>query len=224
MGQLRAAWRRGDGTRPTAERAPVQAPPLNQSEKGQFETHAQMKTTQPLILAFYPAPAAGPVILRELRRRGLRRSIAVQRSESGSVSAIGSHYLRHRGTIVAIAVAIALLGGLALVQLTPWRGMKTHGSVGALLVGVAIVVAWLIFHLLDVGLEQRVLAALPALGHARRIPRARLTAVSAGASSAGFVATRGVSHNPPRSSSALQLALRGPLLRSSAVNDCPPSR
>jgi len=117
-----------------------------------------VKSTQPILLAFYPDTVAGPMVLRELRRRGLRRSVAVQRSESGTLSTIGNRSFLRRGVIVSSAVAIALLVGLAMMELTPSRGMKADGSVGALLVVVAIMVAWLLFRWLDVGLEQRLLA------------------------------------------------------------------
>lgn len=110
-------------------------------------------------MAFYPDSVGGPRALQELRRHGLRRSAAVQCSETGSVSVIGNQFARRRGTIVSVAVLAGLLTGYALVPASSSYGAVAQWIVGALLISTGIAVSWLIVRRLDVGVEQRLLTS-----------------------------------------------------------------
>jgi len=118
-----------------------------------------MKPTRSLVLGFFPDGAGGPRALRELRRHGLKRSAAVQCSETGSVRIIGNQLSRHRGMIVSGVVVTGLLAGYALLPFTSSHGAVAQWIVGALLVTTGIVVGWRIVRRLDVGVEQRLLTS-----------------------------------------------------------------
>ena len=118
-----------------------------------------MKPPHSVVVAFFPDSAGGPRALRELRRHGLRRSAAVQCSETGSLRVIGNLLSRFRSTIISSLMLIGLLVGFALMPFTLSQGAVAQWIVGALLITTGIAAGWRIVRRLDVGVEQRLLTS-----------------------------------------------------------------
>jgi cyclic beta-1,2-glucan synthetase len=110
-----------------------------------------MKPRQSVILAFFPDSESGPLVLRDLRRRGLRRSAAVQRSETGAVRFVGNLFTRHRRLIIGLVGVAALASVVAVMPFIASLGDVTRWAAAALLIAVEVVLGWLILRRLDIG-------------------------------------------------------------------------